>query len=93
MVICVDSGARCSLFAYGTDDATATPKPHHLVPHLNLDWFYLSGTALPRMSWKLDVVIVVVHSIDYLHQSTLTRLHSDIQTTNAQLHQKNPGLF
>ena len=26
------SGVRCSLFAYG-------PKPHHLLRHLNPDWF------------------------------------------------------
>jgi len=28
------------------------PKPHHLLPHLNPDWFYLSGTGSPRLSWK-----------------------------------------
>ena len=27
-------------------------KPHHFLPHLNPDWFYLSGTSLPRLSWK-----------------------------------------
>jgi len=31
------SGARCRLFAYGPADATAIPKPHHLLPHLNPD--------------------------------------------------------
>ena len=25
------------------------PSP---IPHLNPDWFYLSGTSLPRLSWK-----------------------------------------
>ena len=45
-------GARCKLFAYGPADATAIPKPHHLLPHLNPHWFYLSGTGLPRLSWK-----------------------------------------
>jgi len=25
------------LFAYGPADATAIPKPHHLLPHLNRD--------------------------------------------------------
>jgi len=47
------SGARCRLFAYGRygpADATAIPKPHHLLPHLNPVWFYLSGTVLPRLS-------------------------------------------
>ena len=38
------------------------PKPDHLLPHLNPDWFYLSGTGLPRLSWKrgrsMDVVVV-----------------------------------
>jgi len=28
------------------------PKLHHLLPHLNPDWFYLSGTGVPRLSWK-----------------------------------------
>jgi len=31
-------------------DSTAIPKPHNLLPHLNPDWFYLSGTGLPRLS-------------------------------------------
>ena len=39
------SGARCSLFAYGPANATVSPKPYHLLPHLNPDWFYLSGTG------------------------------------------------
>jgi len=46
------SGARCRLFAYGPVDAIVIPKPHHLLHHLNPDWFYLSGTGLPRLSWK-----------------------------------------
>jgi len=46
------SGARCKLFALGPTDATAIPKHHHLLPHLNPDWFYLSGSGLPRLSWK-----------------------------------------
>ena len=45
------SGARCRLLACGPADATAIPKPHYLLPHLNPDWFYLSGTSLPRLSW------------------------------------------
>ena len=45
-------GARCRLFAYGPADATAIPKPHHLLPHLNPDWFYLSATGLPWLSWR-----------------------------------------
>ena len=28
------------------------PKLHHLLPQLNPDWLYLSGTSLPRLSWK-----------------------------------------
>jgi len=60
------SGARCRLFACGPTDATASPKPRHLLPHLNPNWFYLSGTGLPRLSWKTGrltgVVVVVVSS-------------------------------
>jgi len=46
------SRERCRLFAYGSADATAVLKPHHLLPRLNPDWFYLSGAGLPRLSWK-----------------------------------------
>ena len=28
------------------------PKTHHLLPHLNPDWFDLSGTGFPRLSCK-----------------------------------------
>jgi len=41
---------RCRLFAFGPADANAIPKPHHLLPHLNPDLFYLSGTSFPRLS-------------------------------------------
>ena len=30
---------RSTMFAYGPADATAIPKPPHLLPHLNSDWF------------------------------------------------------
>jgi len=57
-------GARCRLFAYGPANATASENPHHLLPHLNPDWFFLSGTGLPRLFWKrgykMGVVVVVV---------------------------------
>jgi len=42
-------GARCRLLAYGPANATAITKPDHLLPHLNPDWFYLSGMGLPRL--------------------------------------------
>ena len=48
------SGVMCKLFAYGPADATAISKPHHLLPHLNPDWFYLSCTSLHELSWKRD---------------------------------------
>jgi len=28
------------------------PKPNHVLPHLNPDWFYLSGTGLPSLPWN-----------------------------------------
>jgi len=43
------SGARCRLFAYGPADAAAIPKPHHVLRHLNPDWFYLSGYRLTQV--------------------------------------------
>ena len=36
--------ARCRFFGYGPADATASQN--HLLPRLNPDWFYLSGTSL-----------------------------------------------
>jgi len=28
------------------------PATHHLLLHYNPEWFNLSGTGLPRLSWK-----------------------------------------
>ena len=39
-----------TLTLYGPADASAIPKPCHLLPHLNPDWFFLSGTGLTRLS-------------------------------------------
>ena len=47
VVICLERGPR--LFAYGPAGATAIPNPHHLLPHLNPDWFYL---FLPSVLWR-----------------------------------------
>jgi len=35
-------------------------RPHRLLPHLNPDWFYLSGSVLPRLSWKRSCYTGVV---------------------------------
>ena len=43
------SGARCKWFAYGPADATATPSS--LAP-VKSRMVYLSGAALPRLSWN-----------------------------------------
>ena len=42
----------CRLFAYGPADATAIPEPHHLLPHLNLDWFTFLIAAYPGCRGK-----------------------------------------
>jgi len=39
------SGVRCR-DAYGPVGATAIVKPHNFLPHVNQDWFYLSGTQV-----------------------------------------------
>jgi len=42
VVICLERGAIvCILSTW----CHCIPKPHHLLPHLNPDWFYLSGTV------------------------------------------------
>jgi len=49
--ICLERGAA-RLFAHDSADATATTKPHQLLPHLNPGWFYFSGTGLPKLYRK-----------------------------------------
>jgi len=49
VVICLEQGA--DFFACGPADATATPKPHHLLPRLNPDWF------LPFCYWLIQAVL------------------------------------
>jgi len=48
VVICLQRGADCLHMV----QLMPLPKPHHLLPYLNPDWFYLSGTGLPRLYWK-----------------------------------------
>jgi len=43
----VVSELRCRLFAYGPADATVSQKPHHLLPHLNQEWFTFLVPAYP----------------------------------------------
>jgi len=49
VVICLEQGA--DFFACGPADATAIPKPHHLLPRLNPDWF------LPFCYWLIQAVL------------------------------------
>ena len=46
VLIYLERGAHCLHMVH------CIPKAHHLLPHLNPDWFYLSGTGLPGLSWK-----------------------------------------
>ena len=53
------SGARCRFCIW----SSCHPKTVSSLVHLNSDWFYLSGTGLPRLSWKEEAVqrgVVVV---------------------------------
>ena len=65
------SGARCRLFALSSSWYHCIPKPHRFLPHLNPDWFYLSGIGLPRLYWKrgreMGVVVLVVVIAMYVH--------------------------
>jgi len=67
------SGARCRLFAYGPADATAVPKPSRLLPRLNPDWFYLSGTGLPMSangcSSRRVLVVVIKDRVGHCSHS------------------------
>jgi len=50
VVICLDRGADCLRMVQLMP--LPSQKPDCLLPRLNADWFYLSGTSLPRLSWK-----------------------------------------
>jgi len=50
VVICVERGADCLRMV---QLMLLHPKtPPSLLAHLNPDWLCLSGTGLPRLSWK-----------------------------------------
>jgi len=48
VVICLDWGAGCLHMVQLMPLPSQIPS---FLPHLNPDWFYLSGTGLPRLSW------------------------------------------
>jgi len=49
-------GARCRLFAYSPDDASAIPKPHHLLPQ--------SRPVLPFLYWnRLTQVVLAIKRV------------------------------
>jgi len=52
----------CILFAYGPADATAIPKPHHLLPQLNQDWHCVFCLNRTVYIIKLAAVYIGSHS-------------------------------
>ena len=52
VVICLDWGAGCLHMVQLMPLPSQIPS---FLPHLNPDWFYLSGTGLPRLSWVKQV--------------------------------------
>jgi len=57
------SGARCRLSSYGPAEATAIPKLHHLLPHLNPDWYRLTHVVPEKEAVKRgygSIIIVVI---------------------------------
>ena len=47
MVICLERIADCLHMVQLMP--LPSPKPHHLLPRLSPDWFYLSGTRLTKV--------------------------------------------
>jgi len=60
------------LFACGPADATAIPKPHHLLPHLNPDWLtflapaYLGCPGKRPLNGSGVIVVQVKSRYDFL---------------------------
>ena len=67
------------MFTYGPADATAIHKPHHLLPQLNPDCFYLSYTGLPRLSWKKRPLNGCSSSVGLLR---IVRLYENVKTVH-----------
>jgi len=56
---------HCGLFC--------TTLEYRLLPHLNPDWFYLSGTGLPRLFWKrgrLTGIVVAAEAVVVEYQGS-----------------------
>ena len=51
VVICLEQSAYVCIWSSWCH---CIPKLCHLLPHFNPDWFCLSGTGLPRLSWLLN---------------------------------------
>jgi len=76
-VICLQRGADC---LHIVQLMPLHPKtPSSLLPHLNPDWFYLSGTGLPRLTWKGAVKQVY---IQLKINNNPSSIHSITFTTN-----------
>ena len=69
------SGARCRLFAYGP--AIAIPKPRHLLPHLNPDWFY------HFWYWWLTQVVLEMRPLNGCSSSSSCRSHTLVSPVKA----------
>jgi len=52
VVVCLEQGSECFHMV--------PSKPHHLLPRLNPEWFYLSGLAYPSCPGKEAIKCVVV---------------------------------
>ena len=71
VVICLERGAhRLHMSSW----CRCIPKPHHLLPHLNPYWFYLSSTGIPRLSLKIDAVLAFIpQRTSYTFQRAMDR--------------------
>ena len=74
MVICLERGADCLHMVQLMPLPFQIPR--HLLPHLNQDWFYLSGTSLPMLSWKRGHLTGVL--LNCSHPSCLCSPSSEI---------------
>ena len=74
MVICLERGVDCLHMVQLVP--LHPPNPHHLLPHLNPDWFYLSGTGTQvvlekRPSNGCSLVVAVLVCISVLTEVVL----------------------
>ena len=79
MVVCLGRDADC-LHMVRPADANTISKPHHILPHLNLDWFLpfwyrLNQAVLEKRQLNGCSRLLVVANVSYSRQTNYFEIY------------------